>query len=76
MSDELKHDYQEKLGKEFGAIFNGVSHDWAHGWVRLDEYRSLFGDPANVEFINTFSGPLCGTCSKCSGAICCSTSPG
>ena len=58
MSDELKRDYQEKLGEKFGAIFNGVSYDWANGLVRLNEYRALFGDPANIEFINTFSGPF------------------
>ena len=58
MSDELKRDYQEKLGEKFGAIVNGVSYDWANGLVRLNEYRALFGDPANVEFINTFSGPF------------------
>ena len=37
MSDELKRDYQEKLGKKFGTIFNGVSYDWANGLVRLNE---------------------------------------
>ena len=58
MSDELKRDYQEKLGDKFGAIVNGVSYDWANGLVRLNEYRALFGDPANIEFINTFSGPF------------------
>ena len=58
MSDELKRDHQEKLGEKFGAIFNGVSYDWANGLVRLNEYRALFGDPANVEFINTFSRPF------------------
>ncbi len=58
MSDELKRDYQEKLGEKFGAIVNGVSYDWANGLVRLNEYRALFGDPANIEFINTFSGPF------------------
>ena len=57
MSDELKR-YQEKLGEKFGAIFHGVSYDWANGLVRLNEYRALFGDPANIEFINTFSGPF------------------
>ena len=46
MSDELKRDYQEKLGEKFGTIFNGVSDDWANGLVRLNEYRALFGDPA------------------------------
>ena len=46
MSDELKRDYQEKLGDKFGAIVNGVSYDWANGLVRLNEYRALFGDPA------------------------------
>ena len=60
MSDELKRDYQEKLGKKFGAIFNGVSYDWANGLVRLNEYRALFGDQDNIEFINTFSGPFMG----------------
>ena len=58
MSDELKRDYQEKLGDKFGAVVNGVSYDWANGLVRLNEYRALFGDPANIEFINTFSGPF------------------
>ena len=58
MSDELKRDYQKKLGEKFGAIFHGVSYDWAGGWVRLNEYRGLFGDPAHIEFINTFSGPF------------------
>ena len=58
MSDELKRDHQEKLGEKFGAIFNGVSYDCANGLVRLNEYRALFGDPANVEFINTFSRPF------------------
>ena len=57
MSDELKR-HQEKLGKQFGAIFHGISYDWANGLVRLNEYRALFGDPANIEFINTFSGPF------------------
>ena len=33
MSDELKRDYQEKLGDKFGAIVNGVSYDWANGLV-------------------------------------------
>ena len=47
MSDELKRDHQEKLGEKFGAIFNGVSYDWANGLVRLNEYRALFGDRAN-----------------------------
>ncbi len=60
MSDELKRDYQEKLGKKFGTIFNGVSYDWANGLVRLNEYRALFGDQDNIEFINTFSGPFMG----------------
>ena len=60
MSDELKRDYQEKLGKKFGTIFNGVSYDWANGLVRLNEYRALFGDQGNIEFINTFSGPFMG----------------
>ena len=27
MSDELKRDYQKKLGEKFGAIFHGVSYD-------------------------------------------------
>ena len=58
MSDELKRDYQEKLGEKFGTIFYGVSDDWANGLVRLNEYRALFGDPVNIEFINTFSGPF------------------
>ena len=58
MSDELKR-YQEKLGEKFGTIFHGVSYDWANGLVRLNEYRALF-DPANIEFINTFSGPFMG----------------
>ena len=40
MSDELKRDYQEKLGDKFGAIVNGVSYDWANGLVRLNEYRA------------------------------------
>ena len=57
MSDELKR-YQEKLGEKFGTIFHGVSYDWANGLVRLNEYRALFGDPANIEFLNTFSGPF------------------
>ena len=57
MSDELKR-CQEKLGEKLGAIFHGVSYDWANGLVRLNEYRALFGDPANIEFINTFSGPF------------------
>ena len=35
MSDELKRDYQEKLGDKFGAIVNGVSYDWANGLSRL-----------------------------------------
>ena len=59
MSDELKHDHQEKLGKKFGAIFNGVTCDWANGLVRLNEYKALF-DPAHIKFINTFSGPFMG----------------
>ena len=58
MSDELKRDHQEKLGEKFGTIFYGVSDDWVNGLVRLYEYRALFGDPANIEFINTFSGPF------------------
>ena len=57
MSDELKRDHQEKLGKKFGAIFNGVMWDWANGLVRLTEYKALF-DPAHIKFINTFSGPF------------------
>ena len=56
MSDELKRDYQEKLGEKFGAIFYGVSYDWANGLVRLKEYRALFGDPTHIEFLNTISG--------------------
>ena len=76
MSDELKRDYQEKLGKKFGTIFNGVSYDWANGLVRLNEYRALFGDQGNIEFINSLVVRLWGTCSKFSGAICCSTSAG
>ena len=57
MSDELKRDYQEKLGEKFGAIVNGVTCDWANGLVRLNEYKALF-DPAHIKFINTFSGPF------------------
>ena len=44
MSDELKRDYQEKLGKKFGAIFHAVLDDRANGFFRLNEYRALFGD--------------------------------
>ena len=36
LSDEPKRDHQEKLGKKFGAIFNGVLDDWANGLVRLN----------------------------------------
>ena len=57
MSDELKRDHQEKLGKKFGAIFHGVSCDWANGLVRLNEYKALF-DPAHIKFVSTFSGPF------------------
>ena len=57
MSDELKRDRQEKLGKKFGGIFHGVSCDWANGLVRLNEYKALF-DPAHIKFISTFSGPF------------------
>ena len=57
MSDEPKRDHQEKLGKKFGAIFNGVLDDWANGLVRLNEYKALF-DPAHIKFISTFSGPF------------------
>ena len=48
MSDELKRDYQEKLGEKFGAIFNGVSYDWANGLSKSSACAKLLAGSANL----------------------------
>lgn len=55
-SDEIKQKYQNKLGEEFGAVFHGLWRDWVWAWVRLQEFRELFGNTEHVELLNALTG--------------------
>ena len=55
-SDKVKQKYQNKLGEEFGAVFHGLWNDRAWAWIRLQEYRELFGNTEHVELLNALTG--------------------
>ena len=55
-SDKVKQKYQNKLGQEFGAVFHGLWNDRAWAWIRLQEYRELFGNTEHVELLNALTG--------------------
>ena len=52
MSDTLKQEYQEKLGKDFGTVLYEIRNDWLTALVRLKEYRVLFSDHDAVKLLN------------------------
>ena len=56
MGDKVKQKYQNKLGEEFGAVFHGLWNDRAWAWIRLQEYRELFGNTEQVELLNALTG--------------------
>ena len=56
MSEELKREYQDKLGEEFGALFYGVWTHWLRGLVSLKEFRVLFLDSDAVDLLNRLTG--------------------
>ena len=57
MTSDLKRQYQRDLGDdEFGAIYYEVVTAWARAVARLNDYRALFDDQANIDFLNTISG--------------------
>lgn len=56
MSEAVKREYQDKLGKEFGSVLYEIWNDWASGVVRLKEYRVLFSDQETVKLLNAASG--------------------
>ena len=56
MSEALKHEYQEKLGEDFGTVLYEVRNDWLTGLVRLKEYRVLFSSYDAVKLLNAAGG--------------------
>ena len=52
MIEAIKHEYQNKLGEEFGAVFYGVRNDWLNALTRFKEYRVLFTDHDTVKLLN------------------------
>ncbi len=52
---DATHEYQKKLGTEFGAIYGALWDEWAAAQWRLTEYRELFGKAEGVEFLNAIS---------------------
>ena len=56
MSDKIRQEYQEKLGVEFGAVFDGLRNEWAAGKMRSDEFRELFSNAEDVGLLNAISG--------------------
>ncbi len=56
MTEESRCNYQEQLGVTFGEIFSRLEAHWAFGLIRVEEFRRLFGDPEQVEFLNTLTG--------------------
>lgn len=56
MKHNPKNYYQDKLGDEFGAVYEGLWNQWCRGWVRLSEIRTLFSDAERVELLNAATG--------------------
>ena len=54
--DDVRERYQAQLGKEFGAVFHGLWHEWAWSLARRDEFRELFTRAEDVSLLNALTG--------------------
>ncbi len=56
MSDTTRRDYQDRLGEEFGATFDGLLRAWASGRIRCEEFRVLFSKVEHLKLLNAITG--------------------
>ncbi len=52
--NETKQRYIDTLGPEFGRLFYEMYNEWVSGNVKLSEFRLLYGNLENVEYVKTF----------------------
>ena len=52
---EVKREYQDKLGEEFGAIYYALWNEWEKCKERLLEFGELFGDAKKVALLDAIS---------------------
>lgn len=55
-SDEVRQDCIDTLGEEFGEIYYFLKGSWLQADIEMQEYRELFTNSANIEFMNAI-GP-------------------
>ena len=54
--EEVRQEYIDRLGPELGVVFDKLRVEWATGWIKLNEIRSLYGNHENVKYVNSFGG--------------------
>ncbi len=54
--EEVRQEYIDRLGPELGVVFDKLYVEWATGWIKLNEMRSLYGNHENVKYVNSFGG--------------------
>ena len=57
---DLRQEYVDKLGEEFGKVFYAVFDEWTSAWVRHEELQVLFGTQEKCDLLNTVAPELFG----------------